>query len=486
MSENRKNVLLISVDQWSANLMGCAGHNVVMTPTLDQLAADGIRFTNCYSTCPVCIPARRSLMTGMTPASHGDRVYSDRMEMPAAATLAKTFSNNGYQTVAVGKMHVYPQRDRIGFDEVLLQEEGRYEFGTVDDYQIWLGEQGCIGTEFMHSMGNNSYYTRPWHLPEYMHPTMWATREMAKQIKRKDPKRPAFFYISYQFPHPPLVPLQSYLDMYSDDEIDMPAGMDADWINDDVIIKLLSEQSVPYTQKDILRAKKAFYAQCTLIDHQIRILIGTLRECSFLENTIIIFLADHGDMLFDHGIVGKRTFYQGSSNVPLIISGKAVSEWRGTVTDKLACLEDVMPTLLNLCKIEIPDTVEGIPLLTEENRDLLYGEIGEGIKATRMVTDGCMKLIYYPCGNVFQLFDIKNDPEENHNLFADNVHGKCIERLKKYMLEHLHGDDLKWICNGKFIGVEEPEYKVAPDYELYNQRGWHWPTPQGYANAGKT
>lgn len=283
-----------------------------------------------------------------------------------------------------------------------------------------------------------------------------------------------------------MVPLQSYLDMYSDVEIDMPVGTDADWINDDVIIKLLSEQAVPYTQKDILRAKKAFYAQCTLIDHQIRILIGTLRECSLLENTIIGFTADHGDTLFDHGIVGKRTFYQGSSNVPLIISGKSVSAWRGIVTDKLACLEDVMPTLLNLCGIDIPDTVEGIPLLTEESRDLLYGEIGEGVKATRMATDGCMKLIYYPCGNVFQLFNIKNDPEENHNLYGCDGYEKITERLKKYMMEHLHGDDFAWVCDGKFIGVKEPEYKMAPDYELYNQRGWHWPAPQEYTNAGKT
>ena len=486
MSDDRKNVLLISVDQWSANLMGCAGHQVVMTPTLDQLAADGIRFTNCYSTCPVCIPARRSIMTGMTPASHGDRVYSDKMEMPNVATLAKTFGDNGYQTVAVGKLHVYPQRNRIGFDEVILQEEGRYEFGNVDDYQIWLGEQGCVGTEFMHCMGNNSYYTRPWHLPEHMHPTIWATREMAKQIKRKDPTRPAFFYTSYQFPHPPLVPLQAYLDMYSDSEIDLPMGNDADWINHDVIIQLLSEQSIPYTSKDILKARKAYYAQCTLIDHQIRILIGTLRECSLLDNTVIVFIADHGDMLFDHGIVGKRTFYEGSAKVPLIISGKAVSKWRGTVSDKMACLEDIMPTLLDFCGIEIPDTVEGIPLLTEKRRDLLYGEIGEGIKATRMVTDGSVKLIYYPCGNVFQLFDLKNDPNENHNLYGDKDYKEITAVFVQYMMEHLHGDDLKWIAAGKLTGMEAPIYKTSPDYELYNQRGWHWPAPQGYMNAGKT
>ena len=108
-------------------------------------------------------------MTGEYPKTHGDRVYSDHMAMPDTTTLAQAFRNDGYQAYAVGKLHVYPQRDRIGFDDVVLMEEGRYEFGAVDDYQIWLGENGMAGEEFLHSMGNNSYLTRPWHLSETAH-----------------------------------------------------------------------------------------------------------------------------------------------------------------------------------------------------------------------------------------------------------------------------------------------------------------------------
>ena len=120
MDNQRYNVLFIQTDQWSQNFMGYRGCSEIMTPTIDQLARDGVIYTNCYSTCPVCIPARRSLMTGMSPRSHGDRVYSDRMKMPEAKTLAQAFSDAGYQTVAVGKLHVYPQRNRIGFNEVIL------------------------------------------------------------------------------------------------------------------------------------------------------------------------------------------------------------------------------------------------------------------------------------------------------------------------------------------------------------------------------
>ncbi len=483
MSE-QKNVLLISADHWPASYLGCAGHPVIMTPTLNQLAADGIRFTNCISTCPVCIPARRSLMTGMTPRSHGDRVYSDQMPMPDVTTLAQAFRNAGYQAYAVGKLHVYPQRNRIGFDDVVLMEEGRYDFGVVDDYQIWLGEQGYVGQEFLHNMGNNSYLTRPWHLPENMHPTHFATWQMTKMIKRKDPTRPALFYMSYQFPHPPLVPLQTFLDFYDEAEIDLPEGGE-DWLDDSVIIRLLQEQAAPYSQKEIRRAKHAFYALCTQIDYEIRTLIGTLRECNLLKDTIIVFLSDHGDTLFEHGICGKRTFYQGSCNIPLLISGEPVKEYRGLVSDRIACLEDVMPTLLSLCGIPVPSTVEGIDLL-HSSRELLYGEIGEGRKATRMATDGRYKLIYYPCGNTFQLFDIQADPHEKHNLIHDPSCAEKLSELRAYLIAHLHDSDLAWIRNGELVGFDAGSYAPAPDYELYNQRGYHWPPPNGYVNCGKT
>ena len=149
------NVLFICVDEWPGYLFGHAGRGDVMTPTIDFLAEEGIRMENAYSECPVCIPARRSLMTGLSPRSHGDRVYSDRMEMPDVPTLASTFRDAGYQTVAVGKLHVYPQRSRIGFDEALITEEGRYEFGVTDDHQIWLGEHGLTGRQFLHGMGSH-------------------------------------------------------------------------------------------------------------------------------------------------------------------------------------------------------------------------------------------------------------------------------------------------------------------------------------------
>ena len=121
---------------------------------------------------------------------------------------------NGYQTYASGKLHVYPPRARAGFDDVQLCEEGRPQLGPTDDYEIYLGEVGETGRQFLHGMSNNDYVARPWHLKEEHHATNWITREMCRFIQRRDPTRPSLWYCSYTHPHPPLVPPQWYLEFY--------------------------------------------------------------------------------------------------------------------------------------------------------------------------------------------------------------------------------------------------------------------------------
>ena len=347
---NNLNILMICVDHWPSALLGSNGHKVIKTPTLDYFVDHGIIFNNAYSECPVCIPARRSMMTGLSPRNHGDRSYIERMPMPNVPTMAQVFRNNGYQAYAVGKMHVYPQRNRIGFDDVILAEEGRYQFGNTDDYQVWLNENGYSGLEFAHGMSSNEYLSRPWHLPEQAHKTNWATRQMAKYVRRKDPGRPAFFYISYQYPHPPLVPIPAYLDMYEKNEIDEP-NISADWIDsDNFVIKNRQISGRKMSKKFILDARRAFYAQCTYIDHQIRLIIGTLREEKLLDKTIILFTSDHGDMLGNHYLWQKRLFYEYSSNVPMILSGSCL-DYNDFLDERLIGQTDIMPTLLELCNI---------------------------------------------------------------------------------------------------------------------------------------
>ncbi len=489
---DRPNVLLICADHWVGSFLGVEGHPALMTPTLDQLARNGVRYSQAYSECPVCIPARRTIMTGTTPRTHGDRVYSDRMLMPGFPTLAQTFRDAGYQAYASGKMHVYPQRDRIGFDDVMLGEEGRVQFGAIDDYELFLGERGYAGQQFAHGMSNNEYVNRAWHLPEDCHVTNWTTREMVRFIKRRDPTRPNFWYLSYCHPHPPLAPLQAYLDLYRDIEIDMPYY--GEWTENEETfppaLREFREQWRHMSAAEIRGARRAFYALCTHIDHQLRVVWGAIREEGLLDNTIVMFIADHGDMLGNHGLWQKRWFYENSARVPMLLMGAAGDERVGhhQVDDRLVGLQDVMPTLLDLAGLPIPETVEGISMVGDQRREHFFGEISNGHRATRMIRDQRYKLIYYPAGNLVQLFDIWEDPHELQDLSQSAAHREVRERLTAALIPELHSGDEDWAQDGSLVGVPAPAYTPGPNRALSGQRGLHWPiapSPGDFPDAGR-
>ena len=477
----RPNILLITTDHWAAAYLGVAGHPSIQTPTLDSMARSGTRFTNCYSECPVCVPARRTLMTGTTTRTHGDRIFQDMLPMPDLPTMAQTFRDAGYQAYGVGKLHVYPQRDRIGFDDVILDEEGRTQYGVFDDYEQFLGDKGYVGQQFDHGMSNNQYTMRPWHLPEETHATNWATQQMVRVIKRRSPLRPNFWYLSYRHPHPPLVPLQAYLDLYRDIEIDTPPV--GSWAIDSKPLPycLASGFSADENLTDIQarQARTAFYALCTHIDHQIRILIGTLREEGLLDNTIICFTSDHGDMLGNHRLWAKRLFYERSTNVPMIFMGRRNEPRIGVnvVSDRLVGWQDVMPTLLDLAGIDVPESVEGMSMFGEAQREWLYGEVSEDATATRMIRDKHYKLIYYPVGNCRQLFDLRTDPDEMTDLVAHPAYAETLARLTDSLVGELYGSDLEWIRDGELVGRPNQAYQPQPNRTLSSQRGVHWPPP---------
>ena len=474
------NVFFVSVDQWPGHLMGCAGHPVIQTPTLDHMAKLGTRYNRAYAESPICIPSRRSMMTGLSPRGHGDRSFNPTLPLKNLPLLAQSFRSAGYQSVAIGKLHVYPPRDRIGFDDVLLAEEGRPKLGAIDDYEMFLASQGHAGEQFMHGMNNNDYLNRPWHLDEASHVTNWITREAAKTIKRRDPTRPAFWHVSYTHPHPPLAPLQCYLDMYRDISID--SAVHADWEKSKHIPALDAVRSYwpvgenPDKHKQL---RQAYSALCTHIDHQLRIILGTLREEDLLDDTIILFSADHGDMLGDFGLWAKRLFYEGSSAVPMILIDRANSRrvQADHIDSRLVGLQDIMPTLLDLAGIDIPASVEGLSMIQPKQRKYLFGECREDSGATRMVHDGRHKLIWYPAGNVFQLFDLDKDPREQVDCIDAAEYAGTQKVLKEMMVSQLHGVDLAWQKDGQLIGFAPPQQTFKADRAMSGQRGLHFPTP---------
>lgn len=472
------NIVLITADQWPGNLLSLTGRTDIDTPSLDQIANNGVYFPNAHSECPICIPARRSLMTGTAPRQHGDRVFQPALERPNLPLLADVFRRNGYQTGAVGKLHVYPQRDRIGFEEVISYEEGRPQLGGPDDWDIWLADRGQAGLGQAHGMSNNSYEFRPWHLDEASHPTVWQARQMCRMIQRRDPTRPAFWHLSFNFPHPPIVPLAEYLAAYGGRDM-LPAVV-GEWNDDPPHALARVWQSWPQQSDARLDAiKRAFHAQCTLIDHQIRMVIGTLRESLLLDNTIIVFTSDHGDMLGDHGLYAKRIMLDGSVRVPLIMMGVKGCEKLpvGKVDTRVAGLQDIMPTLLDLAGLDRPESCTGVSLVSDDPRENLYCEALDGAMAMRMVTDGRWKLIWYPAGNHLQLFDRESDPNETRNLAGNPQGAKEQSRLTKMLMAELYGEDLNWIKDGKLVGFDAPPLPTPVNRELSGQRGMHFPQP---------
>jgi arylsulfatase A-like enzyme len=479
MSEERPHVLLVTADQWPGDLLSVTGRADIDTPTLDQLGRNGIRFDRAYSECPICIPARRSLLTGTDARTHGDRVFQPALTRAGVPYIADVFRAAGWQTGAVGKLHVFPPRDRIGFEEVISMEEGRPQLAGPDDWEIWLADHGMGGLGHAHGMSNNGYEHRPWHLPEEAHPTVWLARQMCRMIQRRDPTRPGFWHLSFNAPHPPIVPTAEYLAMYAGREMRPPAR--GDWSEAELPGALQRNRNswAPLDEARLAAMRRAFNAQCTLIDHQLRLVLGTLREQLLLDDTIVLFTSDHGDMLGDHGLFAKRLMYEGSARVPMLLMGRAGCERcvPGTVDREVAGLADVMPTLLDLAGIEVPDSCTGRSLVGAARAEVLYGESGEGPSATRMVTDGRWKLIWYPDGNAVQLFDLEEDPLECRDLSAAPEGEAPLGRLTEALVARLYGEDLDAVEDGRLTGRPATPVPAPVNRALNGQRGLHLPQP---------
>jgi len=402
--------------------------------------------------------------------------------MPDVPTLPQLFGEAGYQTYCVGKLHVWPQRDRIGFDEVLVEEQGRHQHrdipeGVADDWELYLMEQGYTGEEYATGMCHNDWVARPWHLPEKCHSINWAAREMCKAIRRRDPRKPGFWYLSFSAPHPPLTPLQVYLDMYRDVEIDMPPV--GDWAKRfDDLPHYIKGRAYPSAlmgapAHEVALARRAYYATLTHIDHQIRTVIGYLREAELLNNTVIVFTTDHGHMAGEHGLWCMTPFYEASAKIPLIVVPPKGDDRLGIAVedDRFAEFADIMPTLLDFAGIPVPDHVDQISLLSNERREYLYGEHGEGELAQRMIRRGRFKLIYYPVGNYTHLFDLENDPRETHDLAHDPSYADEVADLKELLKENLLDSDLEWLKDGELVGLPDKEFVPPPLQQLCGQRG---------------
>ena len=337
-----------------------------------------------FTAYPVCAPNRGSIATGRYPTIHGLRANGMRLPQ-SELTLMEVLRRNGYRTYGSGKMHFGPQwqfpadgspiedpdpstaynpqpdPDEFpwyGFDEASLTEDHR-----TGPYADYLAEHGYNVWDELHSASYPQSSTEPSPFPEEHHQTTWITDRAIDYIDQDRGDRPFFLWVSYVHPHHPFNPPAPYDTLYNADDMPSPVwdGDEVEGWPDAYRDKFFATEGgheavglCNMSDEEFRHIKAVYYGMVTQIDRNIGRLIARLREMDELENTIIVFNADHGEMLGDHRLLFKGTTYDCITNVPLIIR-PAGNDEPGAVRDLFACSIDVMPTLLDMAGLDEPE-----------------------------------------------------------------------------------------------------------------------------------
>lgn len=461
--KDRPNIALILCDQLRWDCFGYMSHPVVESPHIDQLAHEGIVFTNAYSSVPTCVAARASLLTGMKPKNHGRVGYQDGVPFTYNRTLSGELAKSGYHTQAIGKNHFYPARNLCGYHNCVLHDGylhherlGHLKPELADDYIKMLKDaKGSQADLILHGLNCNSWVARPWPYEEELHPTTWATSEAIDFLRRRDPTKPFFMKLSYVRPHPPLDPPKVYYDLYIHQEFpDVPVG---EWADRKTKMKSVDGEKGIIDKKALHRARAAYYALITHIDHQIGRFIQYLKEYDVYDNTLIIFTSDHGELLGDHNLFRKAMPFNGSVRIPLLFSpGKKLKiEYLPAKIDEICELRDIMPTILDTADIDIAESVEGrslLPLICDAKpawREYLHGEHAYGEDSHQFIVTKKEKYIWFSRTGKEMLFDLTHDPNELLNTAEKNQ--KRCGFFRNLLVKELACREEGYVKNGELV-----------------------------------
>lgn len=439
--------------------MGCAGNEVVATPNLDRLAAEGLRCTNAWTESPICQPSRASVLTAKYPTGHGILGNFAGDCSPDWATFPKALQAAGYETATIGKTHYSawpmgangpedtpPPTDewiaRFGFDHV-VEEFDRY---------VHTGEQPTPYMQFLqeHNMldvyraailarfrGGDQHWdaaTSP--LPQELDLTSFLAAESERWLTHRTGERPWFLQLSFVQPHVPLMGDPLWAEHYADADIartapSIPEPDHRAW-SDHLALLGIHSHSELLSDDYVLEGARQYYAMVSLIDQKIGELIDSLDQRGELDNTLIVYASDHGEMLGDHGLMAKMNFYKSSVRVPLIIRRPGGSA--SVVHDGPVQAFDMVGSMLDAADAQLDGSSARslLPLLDSEtpHRDVAVSmiRIRPGMPTWIAVTDGDWRLTFdRDTGDVVELFDLVSDPDETSDLtsseLADHVVG---------------------------------------------------------------
>lgn len=488
MGNNKPNIILIMADQFRYDAIGAHKNENISTPTLNEMITNGIDFSHAYSATPTCIPARASLMSGLSQKNTGIVGYEEGLDWTFPNYLGGAFAERGYYAKAIGKMHVSPPRKLCGFHHVELHDgymhatrkESRptnqtYEY--TDDYLSWLREQLPFTADLHdHGLDCNSWVARPFPYEERLHPTNWAVEKSIDFLKKRDPTMPFFLKLSFVRPHQPLDPPEYYFNMYLDELNNINEPDYGNWAEELGLledVEKVDSLTGKLTKNDYKRMIAGYYGLVTHMDHQINRFLISLKEHEQLKNSIILFTSDHGDQLGEHGLFRKGFAYQGSIHLPLVVydpgENIAPKSLLKKEVNELIELRDILPSLIDLASGDKLENVDGKsfkPLMFKDTEDLnwreyIHGEHVLGEHSNQYIVGEEWKYVWMTQTGVEQLFNIIEDPEEKYDLSDTPENKEILDRMRNLLIKELEDRPEEFIENNELI----PGKKQSPNIQ---------------------
>lgn len=457
-NKEKLNVVWFCTDQQRYDTIHSLGNPYIKTPNIDKLVDEGAAFTRAYTQSPVCTPSRSSFLTGRYPRTtkafyNGNDNYSGEEKL-----VTKLLADAGYTCGLTGKLHLSAAQGRMekrtddGYCFMRWSHHPHDDWENKEnDYQNWLKAKGikwtdiyggkCTSLSQWPPVINENFSGKEVGVPAEYHQTTWCVEE-AINFMEQSKNNPWLVSINVFDPHPPLDPPQEYKDrlnvenmplpLWQEGELDgKPSHQRRDYVQGGQ--DGATDSIIGMSDADKQEAVRDYYAQIELIDDQLGRLMNYLEKSGQKDNTVIIYMSDHGEMNGDHGLYWKGAyFYEQLVHVPLIIScpSRFIS---GVRCDALVELVDIAPTLMAMNGLEVPGYMQGkslLPILTgaaspHHFKDAIYCEFyhalagaHEDIYAT-MYFDGRYKLVSYCNSEEGELYDLQEDPNEYLNRWDD-------------------------------------------------------------------
>ncbi|HRU06468.1 MAG TPA: sulfatase-like hydrolase/transferase [Candidatus Brocadiia bacterium] len=457
----KPNILFITTDQQRWDTVGAYGRGHVRTPCLDRLAGEGVLFERAYAQNVVCIPSRACMQTGRYTHQHGVRYMEDEIDLtpglPAhEVTVMKRLQEAGYVTGATGKIHMMPERD-FDWMEIVGGKGARWTQSTGlpigpaplgAQYAAWVEAREPGAYERIYAQRRQPDYKRNICsmvncLPLELYVETYILEKSIEFI-RANKERPFFLWCGFCGPHGPHDPPASHANLYDPREVELPATLGADLSGKPRHIAGRAQPELARRDGGMAyrRYMAWYYCLCTLIDEYVGKLVDTLRREALLDNTLIVYVSDHGEMLGDYDMYGKGNFYEPVSRVPMIARppGGCARRRVGRVAETM----DVAATFLDYAGVAQPREMQARSFRPA----LEAGEYGHEAALSEYTTNDqkingkCLvterfKYVYWDAGEGGELYDLAEDPLERRNLYYEGSHRETRDRMAEMLLERL-------------------------------------------------